>query len=79
MSSQAGGEVLQFPQLHQGPTNISSTKIHGTHRVPLIKYLEVEDDKQLGHTAPKPCKGPHIKGLACHGHQIDAPLLWETP
>ena len=74
MLSQARGEVLQFPQLHQVPTNISSTKIRGTHGVLLIKYLEVGDDKQLGHTAPKPCKGPHIKGLACHGHQTDAPL-----
>ena len=71
---QAKGEFLQFPQPHQVPANISSTKIRGTHRVPPIKYLEVGDDKQLGHTMPKPYKDPHIEGLAYHGYQTDAPL-----
>jgi hypothetical protein len=72
MSSQAGGEVLQSPQLHQELANISSIEIRETHCVPPIKYLEVGDDKQPSHTFPKPCKGPHIEGLACQGHQTDA-------
>ena len=77
-SNQARGEFLQFPHLHQGPTNISSIAIHETHCVPQIKYREAGDDKQLGHTTPTPYKDPHIEGLACHGHQTNAPLPWET-
>ena len=71
---QVGEGVLQFPPLHRELANTLSAGRHGKHYGPLIKYLEVGDDKQLGYTTSKFCKDPRIEELACHGHQTDAPL-----
>ena len=75
-SNLVGGEALQFPQLHQGPTNISLTRKHGRHYALLTKYPGAGYRRQQNHTRPKSCKVQHSEGLASHGHQINAPLSW---